>query len=281
MSAPDDFTRHLQRLRQDPQAVARAAAAAGQPVTGYVGSDAPVALILAGGALPVRLRATPGTPDPRIDDFVESSFAPELRAIAAQWLGGALDHLQAVVFSRSDDSGQAGRGKPSGGATGRRAAEHRTGDLARIEPDGRIVLVGRTRDMIIRGTTNIYPGLFEPRIAALDGAGEAVLVGVPQVDGDERVVLVVTSGAARVAPHDDVVLDPDHPLVGHVRAALPGVVDHDALPDVVLHADRVPLSGRSRKPDRQALARAAAPFVTGPDARPAPEPAGVRGDEAR
>ncbi|WP_175008246.1 class I adenylate-forming enzyme family protein [Cellulosimicrobium sp. TH-20] len=155
---------------------------------------------------------------------------------------------------------------------GARATEHRSGDLARVDHAGRLVLVGRTRDMIIRGTTNIYPGLFEPRIAALDGVGEALLVGVPQVDGDERVALVVTSavgerpgGAAGPGPRPDagaaVRLDPHHPLVDRVRAALPGVLDHDALPDVVLHADRVPLAGRSRKPDRAALSRAAATLV--------------------
>ncbi|WP_454729634.1 class I adenylate-forming enzyme family protein [Cellulosimicrobium protaetiae] len=166
---------------------------------------------------------------------------------------------------------------PARGA-GARAAVHRTGDLARLDAAGRIVLVGRTRDMIIRGTTNIYPGLFEPRVAALDGVGEALLVGVPQVDGDERVALVVTAatgdpvtgeprpdGAAGRGPRSDggsaVRLDPHHPLVDRVRAALPDVLDHDALPDAVLHADRIPLAGRSRKPDRAALSRAAAPFV--------------------
>lgn len=172
---------------------------------------------------------------------------------------------------------------PARGA-GARAVEHRTGDLARLDDAGRLVLVGRTRDMIIRGTTNIYPGLFEPRVAALDGVDEALLVGIPQVDGDERVALVVT---AATNPRPDEVagrglrpdvgsvvrLDPHHPLVDRVRAALPGVLDHDALPDVVLHSDRVPLAGRSRKPDRAALARAAAPFV--PD-----EPTAV-GREAR
>ncbi len=156
---------------------------------------------------------------------------------------------------------------------GPRAPEHRTGDLARVDDAGRIVLVGRTRDMIIRGTTNIYPGLFEPRVAALDGVGEAVLVGVPQVDGDERVALVVTSerGSSPVPTVPDgaatVLLDPDHPLVAGVRAALPDVLDHDALPDVVLHADRVPLAGRSRKPDRAALVRAAAEHVGAGDER--------------
>ncbi|GAA1984667.1 class I adenylate-forming enzyme family protein [Isoptericola halotolerans] len=161
-------------------------------------------------------------------------------------------------------------GRADGAAV--RATEHRTGDLARFTPDGRVVLVGRTRDMIIRGTTNIYPGLFEPRVAALEGVGEAVLVGVPQDDGDEVVVLVVTSSGiappgltSSARPPTDVptqvVLDADHPLVETVRAALPGVVDHDALPDVVLHASHVPVAGRSRKPDRAALTRATAPWT--------------------
>lgn len=153
-----------------------------------------------------------------------------------------------------------------------RTASHHTGDLARRDQQGRIVLVGRTRDMIIRGTTNIYPGLFEPRIAALPGVLDAVLVGVPRDDGDELTVLVVTAveaaptrAAASTASTSlgtggaaGVTLDVTHPLVSQVRAALPGIVDHDALPDVVLHASRIPLAGRSRKPDRAALARAAA-----------------------
>ncbi len=139
-------------------------------------------------------------------------------------------------------------------------AQH-TGDLARLDEQGRIVLVGRARDMIIRGTTNIYPGLFEPRIAGLPGVLDAVMVGVPRDNGDEVVVLVVTTTPreAGSAPAG-VALDSDHPLVAHVRAALPGIVDHDALPDVVLHASGLPLAGRSGKPDRAALAHAAAPW---------------------
>jgi hypothetical protein len=40
------------------------------------------------------------------DRFVESSFTPELRLIVEKWLDGSLDHLDAVIFSRGDDSGQ-------------------------------------------------------------------------------------------------------------------------------------------------------------------------------
>src|SRR5260221_9806706 len=43
--------------------------------------------------------------------------------------------------------------------------EHATGDLAAIDEHGRIVLLGRKKDMIIRAHQNVYPGLYEPTIA--------------------------------------------------------------------------------------------------------------------
>ena len=102
----DDFTQIIRALRQDPQQAARDSAASGERVVGYVGNDVPVALILAADAMPVRLRGGAPVEDSGVDRFIESSFAPELRNIAHQWLQGALDHLQAVVFARGDDSGQ-------------------------------------------------------------------------------------------------------------------------------------------------------------------------------
>ena len=105
MNGTVDFVQLMATLRQDPQAAARAAAAAGHRVVGYVGNDIPVELIIAGNSLPVRLRgvdaATPGA-----DGFLESSFAPDVRSITQQWLAGALDHLHSVVFPRGDDSAQ-------------------------------------------------------------------------------------------------------------------------------------------------------------------------------
>ncbi|WP_412540815.1 class I adenylate-forming enzyme family protein [Longispora sp. K20-0274] len=69
-------------------------------------------------------------------------------------------------------------------------AEHATGDLATLD-DGRLVLLGRKKDMIIRRKTNVYPGLYEPTISALPGVREAALVGMPDEIGDERIVLAV------------------------------------------------------------------------------------------
>ncbi|WP_198141705.1 class I adenylate-forming enzyme family protein, partial [Micromonospora sp. ATCC 39149] len=38
-----------------------------------------------------------------------------------------------------------------------------TGDVARLDGD-RVVLAGRSKDMILRGAENIYPGLYEPAL---------------------------------------------------------------------------------------------------------------------
>lgn len=100
------FPEHVDALIADPYCDGRAAARAGQRVIGYVGADVPVELVLAAGALPMRLSGGADTPAPNADRFVERAFMPEIRSIAEQWLSGALDFLSAVVLSRSDDSAQ-------------------------------------------------------------------------------------------------------------------------------------------------------------------------------
>ena len=147
-----------------------------------------------------------------------------------------------------------------------RAVEHRTGDLAYQDAEGRIVLVGRNRDMIIRGTVNIYPGLFEPRLRELPGVADAVLVGVPVPDGDERVVLVVTAegvtaeGGTRDADSAPVVRAGTE-LARAVADQVVRVLDHGALPDLVVEATHLPVAGRSRKPDRRALVSLVSPLT--------------------
>ncbi|WP_037685536.1 class I adenylate-forming enzyme family protein [Streptomyces durhamensis] len=119
-----------------------------------------------------------------------------------------------------------------------------TGDRAHLDDSGRIVLRGRLKDMVLRHAENIYPGLYEPALH-VPGVELALLVGVPAGDGDERLVAVVQPG--RGADREA------------LRAALTGPLERmgSARPDAVLLAD-IPLSGRSRKPDRAATARLAA-----------------------
>ncbi|MEV6846099.1 class I adenylate-forming enzyme family protein [Actinoplanes sp. NPDC051411] len=118
-----------------------------------------------------------------------------------------------------------------------------TGDAGLIT-DGRLVLGGRQKDMILRRAENIYPGLYEPMLH-VPGVELALLVGVPAGDGDERVVAVVQTAPG--VPEQ------------RVRACLRTPISRmgTARPDAVVFA-RIPLAGRSRKPDRAATARLAA-----------------------
>ncbi|WAC65356.1 class I adenylate-forming enzyme family protein [Agrococcus sp. SL85] len=138
-------------------------------------------------------------------------------------------------------------------------AEVRTGDLARIDGD-RLTLLGRKKDMLLRGTQNVYVGLYEPVIASLAGVEDALMVGVPDAIGDDRIVVaVVPAGAA--ASGAPATPDPTHPLARRVAAALPGLIDHGALPDLVVAVDALPRRGRLRKPDRAALVALVAPLL--------------------
>ncbi|MCX5193708.1 acyl--CoA ligase [Streptomyces sp. NBC_00249] len=120
----------------------------------------------------------------------------------------------------------------------------RTGDRARLDGSGRIVLEGRCKDMVLRRAENIYPGLYEPALQ-VPGVELGVLVGIPAGDGDERLVAVVQARPGVAEPA--------------LRAALsePLRAMGTARPDALVFA-RIPLSGRSRKPDRAAVSALAA-----------------------
>lgn len=117
-----------------------------------------------------------------------------------------------------------------------------SGDLARIDGN-ELTMLGRKKDMLIRDRTNIYPALYEPLISTLPGVDDAYIVGVPDDIGDDRVVLALVC---------------DEHELGAIERALPGLIDHGALPDAVIAITEVPRSGRQSKPDRAALARLAA-----------------------
>ncbi|GAA1661878.1 class I adenylate-forming enzyme family protein [Catellatospora bangladeshensis] len=119
-----------------------------------------------------------------------------------------------------------------------------TGDLARLDEQGRIVLSGRKKDMLIRGSFNLYPGLYEPAVTALPGVAEAAFLGLPDpVHGDERVVLAVVPDPSADAAS----------LPARLRRDLPDVIDHAALPDEIVLLPALPRTGRARKLDRTAL----------------------------
>ena len=67
-----------------------------------------------------------------------------------------------------------------------------TGDIARMDADGRVTIVGRAKDMIISGGFNVYPKEIKSEIDDMAGIGESAVIGVPHHDFGEGVVAVVT-----------------------------------------------------------------------------------------
>jgi malonyl-CoA/methylmalonyl-CoA synthetase len=67
----------------------------------------------------------------------------------------------------------------------------KTGDVGRIDSDGYVTIVGRSKDLIISGGYNVYPAEIEATINELPGVAESAVVGVPHPDFGEAVVAVV------------------------------------------------------------------------------------------
>ena len=66
-----------------------------------------------------------------------------------------------------------------------------TGDLASIDTDGYVSIVGRNKDLVITGGMNVYPKEVELVIDDLPGVDESAVIGVPHPDFGEAVVAVV------------------------------------------------------------------------------------------
>jgi long-chain acyl-CoA synthetase len=66
-----------------------------------------------------------------------------------------------------------------------------TGDIGKVDADGYLSLVGRSKEMIIRGGENIYPKEIEDVLAADPTVLEAAVVGVPDEVWGEVVVAFV------------------------------------------------------------------------------------------
>ena len=67
-----------------------------------------------------------------------------------------------------------------------------TGDLGVILPDGYLKLVGRAKDLIIRGGENISPGEVADAVAKLDEVADVKVLGVPhEVLGEEVLAAII------------------------------------------------------------------------------------------
>lgn len=118
----------------------------------------------------------------------------------------------------------------------------RTGDLGYLDADGFLILVGREKELIIRGGAKISPVEIDACLMQHDDVIEAATIGVPDaIYGEEVVSYVVTRpGAAADAGV----------LLQHCAGALPAA----KAPKRIVFAEALPKTERG-KLDRKALAR--------------------------
>ncbi|ALG84469.1 AMP-binding protein [Gordonia phthalatica] len=81
-----------------------------------------------------------------------------------------------------------------------------TGDVARLDDDGYVCIVGREKDMVISGGLNVYPIEIEELLDAHPTVLETAVIGVPHPDLGEAVVAVVVPAAGQT-PDEAKLLD--------------------------------------------------------------------------
>jgi malonyl-CoA/methylmalonyl-CoA synthetase len=67
----------------------------------------------------------------------------------------------------------------------------KTGDVGKLDAEGFLTIVGRSKDLIISGGYNVYPAEIEGYVNDMPGVAESAVIGVPHPDFGEAVVAVV------------------------------------------------------------------------------------------
>ena len=113
-----------------------------------------------------------------------------------------------------------------------------TGDLATMDDDGYFAIVGRIKDMVIRGGENIYPREIEEFLYAHPDIDDVQVIGVPDAKYGEELMAWV-----RLRPGADEL------TIDALRAFCQGKLAHYKVPRYVHLADEFPMTvtGKIRK----------------------------------
>ncbi|WP_010137642.1 AMP-binding protein [Oceanicola sp. S124] len=109
-----------------------------------------------------------------------------------------------------------------------------SGDLAVLAPTGHLRIVGRLKDMIIRGGENVYPVEIEECLLDHETVSQAQVVGVPDPDLGEEI-------CAFVMPAPGVQLDPQA-LQAHCRSRMA----RHKMPKYIQPMDALPLTANGK-----------------------------------
>jgi fatty-acyl-CoA synthase len=113
-----------------------------------------------------------------------------------------------------------------------------TGDLATMDADGYVNIVGRIKDMVIRGGENVYPREVEEFLYTHPDIADVQVIGVPDEKyGEELMAWIIVRPGAEPLTEDQ------------VREFCQGRLAHFKIPRYVHNVDRFPMTvtGKIRK----------------------------------
>ena len=105
-----------------------------------------------------------------------------------------------------------------------------TGDLATMDADGYVNIVGRIKDMVIRGGENVYPREVEEFLYGHPAVADVQVVGVPDARYGEELVAWVTLREGATADEED------------IREFCRGRIAHFKVPRYVRFTDAFPMT---------------------------------------
>jgi fatty-acyl-CoA synthase len=105
-----------------------------------------------------------------------------------------------------------------------------TGDLATIDDEGYVDIVGRSKDMVIRGGENVYPREIEEFLHGHPDIADVAVLGVPDVKfGEELMAWIKPRPGAQLSEDD-------------VRAHCQGRIAHFKIPRYLKFTDEFPMT---------------------------------------
>jgi len=118
-----------------------------------------------------------------------------------------------------------------------------TGDIGRLDDEGFLYIVDRTKDMIVTGGFNVYPREVEDVLSRHPAVQQVAVIGVPDAQWGEAVkaVVVVKSGIAA-----------DAALAADLKQTVKDAKGSVQAPKSVDYVDAIPLTPVG-KPDKKAL----------------------------
>jgi fatty-acyl-CoA synthase len=105
-----------------------------------------------------------------------------------------------------------------------------TGDLAVMDEDGYVNIVGRIKDMIIRGGENVYPREIEEFLYTHPKISDVQVIGVPDAKYGEEIMAWVKLKAGATASEDE------------IRAFCQGQIAHFKIPRYVRFVESFPMT---------------------------------------